>query len=171
MMRALYRKSENCAIRLKSDMQPPQIWYSCGVTTKTIHALRTSFQRVEALGHIAALVFYKRLFELAPFMRPMFPDEIEDQSKKLMDVLAAALSMMERPEDLRITLEQLGARHVDYGVKREHYDIVGAALLDMLASVLGRDFSPTLREAWTTLYGAIATTMQAGAARVEADRT
>ena len=55
--------------------------------------------------------------------------------------------------------------------KREHYDIVGTALLDMFASVLGRDFTPMLREAWTTLYGTIATTMQRGAAQVEAGRT
>ena len=140
------------------------------MTLQTIHALRTSFHRVETLGHVAALVFYKRLFELAPYLRPMFPDAIENQSKKLMDVLTSALSMLDRPEDLRVALEQLGARHVDYGVKREHYEIVGAALLDMLASVLGRDFTPGLREAWTALYGTIATTMQSGAARVEAER-
>lgn len=140
------------------------------MTAKTIHALRTSFARVESLGHVAALIFYKRLFELAPHLRPLFPDAIEDQSKKLIDVLAAALGMLEKPEDLRIMLGQLGARHVDYGVKPEHYDIVGAALLDMLASILGRDFNPALREAWTSLYSAISTTMLAGAARVEAER-
>jgi methyl-accepting chemotaxis protein len=140
------------------------------VTTHTIHAIRTSFNRVESIGHVAGLIFYKRLFELAPNLRPMFPNEIEDQSMKLLDILTSALSMLERPEELRITLEQLGARHVDYGVKREHYDIVGTALLDMLASVLGRDFDPTLREAWTALYGAIATTMLAGAAQVEKGR-
>lgn len=136
------------------------------MTTKTIHALRTSFHRVESLGHVAALVFYKRLFELAPQVRPLFPDAIEEQSKKLMDVLTSALGMLERPEDLRISLEQLGARHVDYGVKPEHYDIVGTALIDMLASVLGRDFTPTLREAWVGLYGTIASVMLAGAAKV-----
>jgi hemoglobin-like flavoprotein len=123
---------------------------------------------VEALGHVAALIFYKRLLELAPQVRPMFPDSIEDQSKKLMDVLASALGMLERPEELRITLEQLGARHVDYGVQPEHYDIVGTALLEMLASVLGRDFSATLREAWAGLYGTIASVMLAGAAKQKA---
>ena len=140
------------------------------MTAKNIHSLRTSFARVESLGHVAALIFYKRLFELAPQVRPMFPEAIEDQSKKLMDVLASSLGMMERPEELRITLEQLGARHVDYGVRQEHYEIVGVALLDMLASALGRDFTPALREAWAALYMTIAKTMQAGAARVEAER-
>lgn len=135
------------------------------MTSKTIHALRTSFARVEALGHVAALIFYKRLFELAPQLRPMFPGGIEEQSKKLMDVLSSAIGMLERPEDLRIALEQLGARHAGYGVKPEHYDIVGTALIDMLASVLAEGFSFRLREAWTDLYGTIASTMLSGAAR------
>ena len=135
------------------------------MTSKTIHLIRTSFARVEALGHVAALVFYKRLFELAPHVRPLFPAGIEEQSQKLMDVLASAIGMLERPEELRITLEQLGARHVDYGVLPEHYDIVGAALLDMLESILGRDFVPALREAWAGLYGTIASVMLAGAAK------
>lgn len=141
------------------------------MTVKTIHSLRTSFARVESLGHVAGLIFYKRLFQQAPHLRPMFPDAIEDQSKKLMDVLASALSMLEQPEGLRITLEQLGARHVDYGVKPEHYEMVGVALLDMLASVLGRDFTPGLRGAWASLYGEIASAMLAGAARVVVQRT
>jgi hemoglobin-like flavoprotein len=135
------------------------------MNARTIHSLRTSFSRVEALGHVAALIFYKRLFELAPQVRPLFPDTIEDQSRKLMDVLTSALGMLERPEELRIALEQLGARHIDYGVQPEHYDLVGTALLDMLASVLGRDFTSELREAWAALYGAIATAMMAGAAK------
>jgi hemoglobin-like flavoprotein len=138
------------------------------MTSKTIHALRTSFARVEALGHVAALIFYKRLFELAPKLRPMFPGGIEEQSKKLMDVLSSAIGMLDRPEDLRVALEQLGARHAGYGVKPEHYNIVGTALIDMLASVLAGSFSPPLRAAWTELYEAIASTMLSGAARQNA---
>lgn len=117
------------------------------------------------MGHVAALVFYKRLFELAPYLRGLFPHDIEAQSHKLMEVLSAAIGLLERPEDLRIVLEQLGARHVDYGVKNEHYDIVGAALLDMLASVLGTSFTSDLRSDWAKLYGAIASTMKNGASR------
>jgi hemoglobin-like flavoprotein len=57
----------------------------------SIHAIRTSFVRVEAMGHVAVLVFYKRLFELAPHLRQLFPQDIELQSQKLMDVLASVL--------------------------------------------------------------------------------
>lgn len=138
------------------------------MTSKTIHVLRSSFARVEALGHVAALIFYKRLFELAPQLRPMFPGAIEEQSKKLIDILSSAVGMLERPEDLRVALEQLGARHAGYGVKTEHYDVVGTALVDMLASVLAENFTPPVRAAWTGLYETIESTMLSGSARQNA---
>jgi hemoglobin-like flavoprotein len=67
---------------------------------------------VEAQGHVAALVFYQRLFEIDPSLRPLFRNDIEAQAGKLMEMLTAALAMMEKPGELRVTLEALGARHV-----------------------------------------------------------
>jgi hemoglobin-like flavoprotein len=58
----------------------------------------------------------------------------------------------------------MGARHLDYGVKDEHYATVGAALIDMLSEVLGGKFTPQMREAWLALYGAVEATMKRGAA-------
>lgn len=135
------------------------------MTTETIHQLRKSFQRVEAQGHVAALVFYRRLFEIDPSLRPLFKTDIEAQAGKLMEMLAAALAMMEKPEELRSTLEALGARHVGYGVKEEHYTTVRTALLDMFAAILGADFTPSLRKAWTDLLCTISDMMLAGAAK------
>lgn len=135
------------------------------MTAESVHILRKSFQRIEAHGHVAALAFYRRLFELDPSLRPMFRTDIETQAAKLIDMLSAALAMLEKPAQLRATLEDLGARHVGYGVKPEHYDTVRAALIDMLATVLGPEFTPSLRAAWTDLLVAISETMLAGAAR------
>ena len=128
--------------------------------------LRKSFERVETQGHVAALVFYQRLFALDPALRPLFKTDIESQAKKLIEMIGAALALLERPAELRVTLEQLGARHVAYGVQPEHYDTVGAALLAMLSAVLGDEFTPPVRAAWTELYDLISTTMLAGAAKV-----
>lgn len=130
------------------------------------HRLRKTFALVERQSHVAALVFYQRLFELDPMLRPLFKNDIEEQAAKLMDMLASALSLLEKPEELTDTLEQLGARHVGYGVKTEHYATVGEALLSMLSSVLGKDFDPQTRQTWTALYQVIAETMLSGAAKV-----
>ncbi len=132
------------------------------------HRLRKTFALVERQSHVAALVFYQRLFELNPMLRPLFKTDIELQAAKLMDMLSSALSLMEKPEELNETLEELGARHVGYGVKTEHYETVGDALLAMLSTVLGNDFTADTRKAWTDLYQFIASTMLRGAARVTA---
>ncbi len=130
------------------------------------HRLRKTFSLVERQSHVAALVFYQRLFEIDPKLRPLFKTDIELQAAKLMDMLASALSLLEKTDELNETLEELGARHVGYGVKSEHYATVGEALLTMLSRVLGKDFDPPTRQAWTSLYQLIAETMLRGAARV-----
>jgi hemoglobin-like flavoprotein len=135
------------------------------MTIEQVHLLRKSYQRVEAMGHVAALAFYRRLFALAPEVRPMFRTDIESQAKKLTEMLTAALSLLDKPADLEATLEHLGARHVQYGAKPEHYPIVARALLDMLAEVMGADFTTETRAAWTQLLGGIANTMLHGAAK------
>ena len=61
-------------------------------------------------------------------------------------------------------MEDLGRRHVGYGVADEHYDTVGAALLWTLEKGLGRAFTPEVKDAWATVYGVLATTMKNAAA-------
>ena len=134
-----------------------------GMTTEQVHQIRKSFERVEAMGHVAALVFYQRLFAMAPGVRPLFHTNIETQAKKLTDMLAAAISLLERPSELESVLFRLGARHVEYGAKAEHYPVVAQALLDMLAEVLGGEFTPALRGAWSEMLHIVSNTMLAGA--------
>ena len=125
--------------------------------------IRKSFQIVERAPIVAALIFYRRLFEIEPRLRPLFKSDIESQSQKLMDMLSASLGMLEKPEHLTAELKALGARHVGYGVRDEHYAMVGQALLDMLDQVLGDEFTPETRAAWTELHRLISETMQRGA--------
>lgn len=134
------------------------------MTPDQIHVLRKSFARVESQAQIAALAFYRRLFELAPEVRPLFTSGIEEQASKLMETLALAVNLTDRPGSLETELRQLGARHVMYGVVDEQYDVVGRALLDMLSDVLGSDFTPATRAAWTEFYTFVADTMKQGAA-------
>lgn len=135
-----------------------------------IHLLRRSFARLEPHATIAALAFYRRLFELAPQVRPLFKSDIESQSAKLMDMIALAVSLTDRPASMEAELRELGARHLEYGTKDEHYAVVGAALLDMLAETLGDEFTPATKAAWTGFYGIIANEMMKGAAMAAIDR-
>lgn len=136
------------------------------LTTEQKYLLRKSFGLVERQSHVAALVFYQNLFERDPALRPLFTNDIETQAGKLMDMLAASLSLLERPEELTSTLEALGARHVAYGVQTRHYATVEGALLAMLEKVLDAGFTPETRQAWIELYQFISTTMLQGAATI-----
>lgn len=133
------------------------------MTAQQVYLIRKSFAELARHDHVAALVFYRRLFEIDPALRPLFTGSIEAQARKLMDMLGVLIAMLERPLGLDMELRAMGARHAGYGVKDEHYATVGRALLDMLAETLERDFTPEVRAAWTALYGAVATTMKVGA--------
>ena len=97
----------------------------------------------------------------------MFPANLDDQGRKLMQMLGAAVGMLNRPAALIPALESLGRRHSGYGVRDEHYATVGEALLWTLERGLGPLFADEVREAWTALYQVVSTTMQS-AAKAEA---
>jgi len=128
-----------------------------------IHLLRRSFAAVEVQPVVSALVFYRRLFQLAPSFRALFKTDIEEQSKKLMEMLGWSLSMLNDASGLEAALEGLGARHMNYGVRESDYEVVGQALIGMLEEVLGERFDAATREAWGELYGVISESMIAGA--------
>ena len=128
------------------------------------YLIRKTFAEVQRSQHVAALVFYQRLFALDPSLQPMFRGDIEVQAQKLIDMLGVLITMLDRPEHLDAELRAMGVRHKEYGVKDAHYDTVGRALLDMLAGVLGKQWTPEVQAAWTALYGAVESAMKAGAA-------
>jgi hemoglobin-like flavoprotein len=64
-------------------------------------------------------------------------------------------------------VQDLGRRHVGYGVTDAHYDTVGSALLWTLEKGLGSAFTPDMKDAWATVYGLLATVMKEAAARAE----
>jgi hemoglobin-like flavoprotein len=139
------------------------------MTTKQIELIRQSFALVAPISETAAALFYERLFQLDPALRPLFPPSLVEQGRKLMQMLGAAVGLLERPGSLIPALESLGRRHAGYGVRDEHYGTVGEALLWTLAQGLGPAFTPEVRAAWTALYEVVATTMQR-AARTTVDR-
>lgn len=126
--------------------------------------MRKSFAAIEAHGAIAALVFYRLLFERHPGLRALFKGSIEEQAAKLIAMLGALISMLDQRENFFTELEEMGARHAGYGVRDEHYDAVGHALLGMVAEVMDSQFTPEIRHAWAELYRTVAAAMQRGAA-------
>jgi hemoglobin-like flavoprotein len=134
------------------------------LTARQTKLIQNSFRNVQQHGEVAALIFYQKLFALDPALRPLFTQDIKDQARKLMEMLAGAVALLDKPGELVPVLEALGARHVKYGVREAHYPTVGAALIAMLESVLAEKFTSETRAAWLALYEVIASTMLRGAA-------
>lgn len=127
------------------------------------YLVQSSFEKVAPIAETAAGLFYGRLFELDPSLRPMFPSDMKEQGRKLMHMLTLAVRGLDRPDQLIPAVEMLGRRHAGYGVKPEHYGTVGAALLWTLEQGLGDDFTPEVKDAWVAVYTLLANTMQTAA--------
>ena len=133
------------------------------LTANDIVLVRASFAKVLPIKGAAADLFYGRLFEIAPQLRPMFPKDLAEQKTKLMAMIAAAVGGLHDLATLVPHVKALGARHANYGVTVAHYAIVAEALMWTLERGLGEAFTPQVRSAWAKVYGVLAGTMQAGA--------
>ncbi|HLE27207.1 MAG TPA: globin family protein [Anaerolineales bacterium] len=130
---------------------------------RQITLVQESFARVAPIADAAADLFYARLFELAPALRPMFPTDLIEQKRKLMTTLTLVVNGLTRLEALAPAVQALGRRHAGYGVKPEHYQTVAEALLWTLEQGLGEAFTPGTKDAWVAAYTLLAQTMIAAA--------
>lgn len=138
------------------------------MTPENVALVQGSFKKVAPIAETAADIFYDKLFELDPKLRTLFPEQMGDQKKKLMQMLATAVNNLHQVETVVPAVQELGRRHVAYGITPEMYDTVGAALLYTLEKGLGDDWTPEVAGAWTETYGIVATTMKDAAAEAPA---
>jgi hemoglobin-like flavoprotein len=105
--------------------------------------------------------FYAKLFIAHPGLRRLFPKDMEPQYVKLMDMLNAVVSRLDRLHEISEEIAAMTERHVSYGVKPEHYAMVGDALLWTIEKGLGKDWTPSVKHAWTRAYNLLADRMVA----------
>ena len=123
------------------------------MTPDQVKLVQSSFSKVVPISEQAAVLFYDRLFEIAPQVKSMFPADMREQRKKLM--LAAVVNGLGNLESILPAASALATRHVSYGAKAEHYPVVGTALLWTLEKGLGDGWTPEVADAWTTAYGTL----------------
>lgn len=133
------------------------------MTPEQVALVQESFAKVAPIAPQAAALFYGNLFAADPSLKTLFKGDMDEQGKKLMQVLATAVNSLKNLPGLVPVLQALAKRHVGYGVKDEHYATVGGALLLTLSQGLGDAFTDDVKEAWVTTYTLIADTMKAAA--------
>lgn len=135
------------------------------MTPRAIAIVKQSFTHVLPIRERTAARFYARLFQMAPETRAMFTTDMEEQGRKLVDTIAAVVDNLDTLDRIVPAVRALAVRHVDYGVRDEHYGLVGLALIETLRELLGREaFEGELEAAWRDAYKIVATTMIAAAA-------
>jgi hemoglobin-like flavoprotein len=126
--------------------------------------LETSFQAIVLHGGGFVTAFYERLFTRFPETRALFAaTDMLEQRKKLQESLALIVEHMQHPEALGDMPRELGQRHVTYGVRPEHYPLVGAVLLETFADFLGKHWTQAHHDAWVKGFEEVSRLMLQGA--------
>ena len=135
------------------------------MTPEKIELVKTSWAKVAPISEQAAELFYGKLFELNPDFKSLFKSDMKEQGRKLMAMLNTAVNSLDKLEAIVPAVQDMGRRHVTYGVKDEDYDTVGEALIWTLQQGLGEGFTAEVKEAWLDTYTLVATTMKTAAAQ------
>ncbi|MET0029051.1 MAG: globin family protein [Candidatus Thiodiazotropha sp.] len=133
------------------------------MTPNTIQLVKTSWAQVAPIADQAAALFYGRLFEVYPEVKPYFKGDMDEQGRKLMAMIGTAVNGLDDLEPLLPAIRESGKRHANYGVLEADYDKVADALLWTLAEGLGEAFTDEVKSAWITTYGALSEVMKDGA--------
>jgi nitric oxide dioxygenase len=125
------------------------------MTPEQVKLVQGSFAKVIPIADQAASMFYSRLFEIAPQIKPLFKSDLAEQRRKLVAALAMVVNGLGDLPSILPAASALAKKHVGYGVERSHYAVVGAALLWTLERGLGANWNDELAGAWAGAYGTL----------------
>ena len=123
------------------------------MTPQQVTLVQDSFAKVAPIADQAAVIFYDRLFEIAPQVRSLFKGDMAEQRRKLMAMLTVVVNGLSKLDTILPAASALAKRHVAYGAQPAHYPVVGAALLWTLEKGLGDAWTPDVASAWGEAYG------------------
>ena len=136
------------------------------MNSEQVELLQSTWGKVVPFSETTAELFYGRLFELDPSLRPLFKTDMAEQGRKFIQLFDVAVYGLGQPETIFQDLQDLGRRHVGYAVKDEHYDTVGTALIWAMEQTLGESLTPEAKDAWTEAYALMADAMKQAASEL-----
>ncbi|MCL6512124.1 MAG: hemin receptor [Anaerolineae bacterium] len=135
---------------------------------RQIALVQKTFESVEPIAQQVGELFYTRLFEMDPSVRPLFKGDMKKQALMLMTVIGLAVRGLDRPEAIESSVRALGQRHFRYGVSAPDYNTFGAALIWALEQVLGDAFTHEVKQAWVEAYDLLSGAMKKATSPAEA---
>jgi len=148
---------------LFTSFKEPQM----SLSGEQIDLVQSSFSKVKPISDQAAELFYARLFEIAPQVKPMFKGDMVEQGRKLMAMIHTVVNGLKNLDDIVPAAQNLARSHVNYGVQSEHYTYVGEALIYALEQGLAEDFTQPVKQAWIEAYTLLSDVMIAAAEQFE----
>ena len=122
------------------------------MNTQQIELLQRTFTKVEPIAQHAGELFYGRLFQIDPTLRPLFTGDMTVQAGMLMSAIGLAVQGLDHPAVVKMQIAAIGQRHVNYGAMPTDFNTFGAALLWALEQTLGDDFTEPVKEAWAEAF-------------------
>jgi len=114
--------------------------------------IKSSWSYLLLQSEEASDVFYDQLFELNPPLKALFKHDMKAQGKKLVDMITLIVTNLQSMENILPEIHALGKRHLQYGTRPEHYDMVGEALLWTLKNFLSDKWDDQMADAWHEVY-------------------
>jgi hemoglobin-like flavoprotein len=130
------------------------------VTPEDIACVQSTWAKLIPVAEEAATLFYGRLFEKYPDVKPLFKGDMDEQGRRIMGMIHSTVTQLGDLDPLRPVLRASGARHTSYGVGPGDYDKMADALYWTLEQVLGDAFTPEVRSAWVAVFNELAAVMQ-----------
>lgn len=130
------------------------------MNAEQIALVQKTFDKVEPIAQQTGELFYQRLFEMDPTIRPLFKGDIKTQALMLMTVIGLAVRGLDRPQSVQDAVSALGKRHAGYGVGMGDYNTFGAALIWAMEQSMGTEFTPDVKAAWVEAYGVLSDAMK-----------
>ena len=130
------------------------------LTRKEMALIKKSWDLIRKIDKaVVGDIFYSKLFFDNPELRKIFPQNMEEQYQKFLDMLNAIVERLEKLDELKGDIVAMARRHVDYGVKPVHYNMVGKTLLYTLQKGLLNEWTDEMRSAWINCYTILSGTM------------
>lgn len=134
------------------------------ISAEQVELIRNSAERLAELNVESTNAFYTNLFQQAPAVRHLFPEDMFRQSEKLWNSVVLIVESADDLRGIQNELKELGSRHTHYGALPEHYEVVARVLVETISSLLGEDWNESHRMAWEATLAAVCETMLDGAA-------
>jgi hemoglobin-like flavoprotein len=133
-----------------------------------LEVLETSFDALAPRGDELVEIFYRRLFDAAPGVQPLFAGaNMREQRTKLLATLVLLRKSLRDLDAIAPKLRTLGATHVAYGARPEHYPVVANVMLDSMAELAGETWTAQVAAAWRDALNLVAGVMIDGATDAE----